>query len=57
MRRGMQPAATRLRPKNLHEFVGQEHLVGPEKPLRIAIERNIYLALFYGVLLVLAKLP
>jgi putative ATPase len=32
------PLAERLRPKKLSEFVGQEHLVGPAAPLRIAIE-------------------
>lgn len=30
--------AYRLRPQNLHEFVGQEHLVGPDKILRNMIE-------------------
>ena len=34
------PLADRMRPKNLVEFVGQEHLVGPEKPLRAIIERD-----------------
>lgn len=33
-----EPLASRIRPKNLNEFVGQEHLVGPNKPLRLAIE-------------------
>src|SRR4029079_1343057 len=36
----MQPLATKLRPKQLSEFVGQEHLVGPSKPLRIAVEQK-----------------
>jgi putative ATPase len=35
---GMEPLASRIRPKSLKEFVGQEHLVGPGKPLRTAIE-------------------
>ncbi len=34
------PLAFRMRPQSLDEFVGQEHLVGPNKPLRIAIERD-----------------
>ena len=34
------PMAERLRPKNLDEFVGQEHLVGAGKPLRVAIEQK-----------------
>jgi putative ATPase len=32
------PLAARLRPRSLDEFVGQEHLLGPGKPLRDAIE-------------------
>ena len=34
------PLAERLRPKSLDEFVGQEHLVGKDKPLRVAVERK-----------------
>src|SRR5213592_3146962 len=34
------PLADRVRPRTLDEFVGQEHLVGPAKPLRIQIERD-----------------
>jgi putative ATPase len=29
-----------MRPRTLDEFVGQEHLVGPGKPLRLMIERD-----------------
>ena len=29
-----------MRPRNLDEFLGQEHLVGPGKPLRTQIERD-----------------
>jgi putative ATPase len=36
----MEPLANRLRPKSLKEFVGQEHLVGEGKPLRVAIEKK-----------------
>ena len=32
------PLADRLRPGTLEEFVGQEHLLGPGKPLRLAFE-------------------
>jgi len=32
------PLADRIRPKTLDEFVGQEHIIGPGKPLRIMIE-------------------
>jgi putative ATPase len=34
------PMADRMRPRTLDEFVGQEHLVGPGKPLRTQIERD-----------------
>ncbi len=34
----MEPLASKIRPQSLDEFVGQEHLVGPGKPLRRAIE-------------------
>lgn len=44
----MQPLAVKIRPQNLDEFVGQTHLVGPDKPLRIAVQKSIFLALFYG---------
>src|ERR1700752_4805719 len=37
---GARPLADRMRPRTLEEFVGQEHLVGPGKPLRIQIERD-----------------
>jgi putative ATPase len=36
----MIPLAAKLRPKNLDEFVGQQHLVGEGKPLRQAIEQK-----------------
>jgi putative ATPase len=32
------PLADRLRPKSLEEVIGQEHLLGPGKPLRLAFE-------------------
>jgi putative ATPase len=35
-----QPLAEQLRPQSLDDFIGQEHLVGQGKPLRIAIENN-----------------
>ena len=34
------PLAERMRPRSLEEYTGQEHLVGPGKPLRIQIERD-----------------
>ena len=36
----MQPLAERLRPKNINEYVGQEHLVGENAILRKVIESN-----------------
>jgi len=43
------PLAARMRPRTLDEFVGQEHLVGPGKPLRRAIEEdNLGSVIFYG---------
>jgi putative ATPase len=38
--RDTRPLAARMRPAALDEFVGQEHLLGPGKPLRDAIERG-----------------
>jgi putative ATPase len=37
---GARPLADRMRPRTLDEFVGQEHLVGTGKPLRVQIERD-----------------
>ena len=43
------PLADRMRPRSLDEFVGQEHLVGPGKPLRTQIERDdIGSLIFWG---------
>src|SRR6476661_2027328 len=36
----MEPLANEIRPQSLDEFVGQTHLVGPGKPLRLAIEQG-----------------
>jgi len=36
----MEPLANRIRPRDLSEFAGQEHLVGEGKPLRLAIEQG-----------------
>jgi len=44
-----QPLANLIRPGNLDEFVGQKHLVGEGKPLRIAIEsKQIFSMIFWG---------
>ncbi len=34
------PLAERMRPERLEDFVGQEHLLGPGKPLRVQIESD-----------------
>lgn len=45
----MQPLASRLRPKGLHEFIGQSHLVGDKKPLSIAIaEKHLFSFILWG---------
>ena len=36
----MEPLANQIRPTSLEEFVGQSHLVGEGKPLRLAIEQG-----------------
>ncbi|MBI2464743.1 replication-associated recombination protein A [Candidatus Shapirobacteria bacterium] len=43
------PLASVLRPKNLDDFVGQSHLVGEGKPLRLAIQNHqIFSMIFWG---------
>jgi putative ATPase len=37
---GTRPLADRMRPRTLEEYAGQEHLIGPGKPLRVQIERD-----------------
>ncbi len=36
----MEPLANKIRPKSLEGFIGQEHLVGKNRPLRKAIEQG-----------------
>lgn len=36
----MEPLASRIRPKNLEEYVGQTHLVGEGKPLNVALKQG-----------------
>jgi putative ATPase len=44
-----QPLAERMRPRTLDEFIGQEKLLGPGKPLRVQIENdNLGSVLFWG---------
>ena len=45
----MEPLASKIRPRTLDEFVGQEHLVGRGKPLRMAIEKgHIFSFILWG---------
>lgn len=45
----MEPLAAKIRPKNLQEFEGQEHLVGKGKPLRIAVlNKHLFSFIFWG---------
>ncbi|MDQ3133108.1 MAG: replication-associated recombination protein A [Acidobacteriota bacterium] len=45
----MEPLANKIRPQNLSEFVGQKHLVGEGKPLRLAIEqKHIFSFILWG---------
>jgi len=53
----MEPLASKIRPKNLDDFVGQEHLVGkgdpakniPKGPLRVAIEeKHLFSFILWG---------
>lgn len=45
----MEPLASRIRPQSLDEYVGQEHLVGIGKPLRLAIEQgHIFSFILWG---------
>src|SRR6266704_1981684 len=44
-----QPLAARMRPRNLDEFVGQSHILGPGQLLRRAIEADrLQSLIFYG---------
>ena len=45
----MEPLAQVLRPKSLHDYIGQVHLVGEGKPLRVAIEKkHIFSFILWG---------
>ena len=44
-----QPLAARMRPRHLDGFYGQQHLIGPGKPLREAIENEtLHSMIFWG---------
>jgi putative ATPase len=45
----LQPLAERMRPRTLDDFIGQEKLLGPGKPLRVQIQSdNLSSMLFWG---------
>lgn len=45
----MEPLASKIRPKTLKEFTGQEHLVGEAGPLNIAIkQKNLFSFILWG---------
>jgi putative ATPase len=47
--KALQPLAERMRPRTLDEFIGQEKLLGPGKPLRVQIETdNLSSMLLWG---------
>lgn len=47
--RSSAPLAARLRPRTIDDVVGQDHLVGPGKPLRRLVERDrLTSAIFWG---------
>lgn len=44
-----QPLAARMRPRHIDEFIGQQHLLGLNRPLRIAIEnRHLHSMILWG---------
>src|SRR6201982_946461 len=46
--RAKAPLAERMRPRTFDEFVGQQDLLSPEKPLREAIERDLLQSIILG---------
>ncbi|MDP2930046.1 MAG: replication-associated recombination protein A [bacterium] len=43
------PLADKIRPKTLNQIIGQEHLIGPNKPLRLVIEMGrLFSMVFWG---------
>src|SRR4030043_2153135 len=45
----MEPLASKIRPKTLEEFVGQEHLAGEGRPINTAIkQKHLFSFIFWG---------
>ena len=43
------PLADRMRPDTLQAYIGQEHILGQDKPLRLAIESGrLHSMVFWG---------
>ncbi|PIS09504.1 AAA family ATPase [Candidatus Beckwithbacteria bacterium CG10_big_fil_rev_8_21_14_0_10_34_10] len=43
------PLAEKIRPENLKDFIGQKHLVGPGKPLKLTIQKKeVFSMIFWG---------
>ena len=43
------PLADRMRPQSVDDFAGQQHILAPEKPLRVAIENSrLHSMVFWG---------
>jgi len=51
------PLAERMRPERLEDFVGQEHILGPGKPLRAQIESDRLTSIILWVRRALEKRP
>jgi len=44
-----EPLASQIRPTTLDDYIGQSHLVGKDKPLRVAIEsQHLFSMIFWG---------
>src|SRR6478752_372899 len=43
----MQPLAERVRPATLDEYIGQQHIIGPGRALRNAIQNNLLPSLIF----------
>lgn len=49
MDKEIEPLASKIRPQNIDEFIGQIHLLGEGKPLRVAIDKkHIFSFLLWG---------
>lgn len=43
------PLASRIRPESLNDYIGQQHLVGKDKPIKVAIDnKHLFSMIFWG---------